>query len=248
MKPLAYFHDTAAEGPEHFSQRFYVFLFILIRFFWKTLFRFKSYGADQLRLSSLQGAIIAGNHNSYLDPTFIMLAMRPRPVRFIAKEEFFKVKAIARMASWAGVFPIKRGTADMKAIKRAVAMLKRGELVGIFPEGTRGRNRKKAGHNEQRVAFGGTALIAHLARVPVVPVHLWNTERISPPESRLWHFPRITLSVGEPLSLTDERYANLSKDERFAAFTADIMTAIYAFENPRDDATRKPDEESCGKK
>jgi len=237
MRPLAHFHDTAAEGPGHFPQRFYAFLFVLIRFFWKTLFRFKSYGADRLRLSPLQGAIIAGNHNSYLDPTFIMLAMRPRPVRFIAKEEFFKVKAIARMASWAGVFPIKRGTADMKAIKRAVAMLKRGELVGIFPEGTRGRNRKKTGQRaEQREAFGGTALIAHLARVPVVPVHLWNTNRISPPGTRLWRFPRITLSVGEPLSLTDERYANLTKDERFATFTADIMAAIYALKNPRDES------------
>ncbi|MCL1890816.1 MAG: 1-acyl-sn-glycerol-3-phosphate acyltransferase [Coriobacteriia bacterium] len=260
MKPLDYFYDTPAEGKGHFPQRFAAFFFGLVWVIITPLFRFKFYNADFLKEGRLRAAkkseqpeqseqsaqleqpdqpeqvnqsgfIIAGNHSSYLDPLFVMMALRPRSMRFIGKEEFFKIPGIRRLAAWVGAYPVKRGEADMKAVKRSVTMLKRGELVGIFPEGTRGRGHEA---NAPREAHEGVALIAQLAKAQVVPVRLWGASEISPPGARRWHFPRITACFGVPLSLADEPYASLDKHQRLTQFTADVMAAVYELENPRD--------------
>jgi len=231
MKPLDYFYDTPAEGPGHYPQRFCTGLFNLFNFLFGRLFKFKAYGTENIAVSS--SYLVAGNHRSYLDPIFVMMALRPRPMRYMAKEEFFKIPVVARLATYAGAFPVKRGSADIKVLKRAVAMLKRGELVGIFPEGTRGRGQSDE-ELQSRPAHEGVAAITHLAKCEVVPVHLWGTNMISPPGKRLWRFPCVTVCFGEPLSIYDERYASMDKHTRFAQFTDDVMAAIYALECPRD--------------
>ena len=229
MKPLDYFFDTPSSGEGHFPQKFCRFFFGLIRVIFGLAFRYKAYDLDPIKAQlEGRGFIIAGNHRDYFDPLFVMSVMRPRPVRYIAKEEFFTMSPlIARLTSWLGVFPVKRGASDMTAIKRSVRMLKRGEILGIFPEGTRIR------FKDQEVTYHeGVALIASLAKVPVVPVHLWNTDKIKPPGSRFFHFPRITLRFGEPISIEEERFASLPKDERYAAFTNEVMRRVYELEFP----------------
>lgn len=237
MKPLDYFYDTPAEGSGHYPQRFCTFISALVRFFFSP-FRLKVYDVEQVGQS--QAFILAGNHRSYLDPLFIMMALRPRPARFMAKDEFFSFGPLARGATWCGAFPVKRDTADMKAIKRSTTMLKRGELVGIFPEGSRGRGMDEEELRSRKV-HEGVAVIARLSKAAVIPVRLWGTELISPPGTRLWRFPRITVRFGKPLSLDDPRYEKLGKEERIAAFTDDIMQAIYALENPRDSRASRDD-------
>ena len=234
MKPPDYFFDTAAEGPGHYPQRFCVFFMAVVKALFTLCFRVKAYGAEFLKDPTQAGQhpyIIAGNHRSYLDPLFVMMALRPRPLRFMAKEEFLNAPIAGRVGAWVGAFPVKRDSADIKVIKRAATMLKRGELVGIFPEGTRGRG---LADDAKRDAHEGVALLAHLAKANVVPVRIWNAAKIAPAGARRWHFPRITLRFGEPLSLTEERYSKLDKETRFATFTADIMAAVYALENPRE--------------
>jgi 1-acyl-sn-glycerol-3-phosphate acyltransferase len=105
-------------------------------------------------------------------------------------------------------------------------MLRRGELVGIFPEGTRGHD------GQEQKAHEGIALIASMAAADVLPVRLWGTSEISPPGSKRWHFPRVTLAFGEPLSLRDARYEGLEKTERYRRFARDCLEAIYAIELP----------------
>ncbi|MDR1088074.1 MAG: 1-acyl-sn-glycerol-3-phosphate acyltransferase [Coriobacteriales bacterium] len=229
MKPLDYFYDnplnTGRGTPWIFDHIFAGLLRVLLT----PAFRLKTRGAEHIRELD-EGLILAGNHRSYLDPLFPLMAMRPRTVRFIGKEEFFKIRGVRRLASWVGVYPVKRAAADLKVVKRSVAMLKRGELVGIFPEGTRGRGEELV--EGERDAREGVALIANLARARVVPFRLWNTEKISPEGSRRWHFPTVKLSFGEPLSLADPAYADLEKAEKLRRFTHDIMAAIYALPEP----------------
>jgi 1-acyl-sn-glycerol-3-phosphate acyltransferase len=230
MKPLDYFYDNPSSGEGHFPQKFCTFFFALIRGVFFPLFRYRAYDRDKFeQLPAGSGAIIVGNHRSYLDPLFVMSVLRPRPVRYVSKEEFLNIHPlIARLATWVGVFPIKRNSADMSAIKRAVRMLKRGELVGIFPEGTRIR------FKGQEVTYHeGVALISQLAKVPVIPVRMWGTEHICPEGARLFRCPRITLRFGDPLSMDEERFTSLPKNERFTAFTNEVMERLYALTCPR---------------
>jgi len=229
MKPLNYFFDTPSSGEGRFPQKFCIFFAGLFRVLFGPAFRYKAYDLARIKTQLKgKGFIIAGNHRDYFDPLFVMSVMRPRPVRYLAKEEFFNHnKLLARATAWLGVFPVRRGTADMTAIKRAVHMLRRGEVIGIFPEGTRIRSA-----DQEVVYHEGVALIAALAKAPVVPVRLWNTDKIKPKGSRFFHFPRVVLRFGEPVSIEEERFASLPKDERHAAFTNEVMRLVYELEFP----------------
>jgi len=227
MKPLNYFFDTPSWGENHFPQRFATFFFGLVRLVFTPLFRYVSAGKEAIsKLEPGQGAILVGNHRSYLDPLFIMSEVRPRPIRFMCKEEFFQIHpAISRLAAWVGAFPVRRNTADMAAVKRSIRMLKRGELVGIFPEGTRIRF---AG--QQATYHEGVALIAAMADVPVIPVRLWGTEKICPEGKRFFRTPKVSLRFGKVLRITDEPFASLPKDQRSRAFTDEVMRQVYLLE------------------
>ena len=229
MKPLDYFYDNPLNRGKGTPRAFDRFFAGLVRIVFAPAFRCKVTGAQEIRGLD-EGFILAGNHRSYLDPLFVMQAMRPRSVRFIGKEEFFTIKGIRRAASWVGVFPVKRGAGDIKVVKRSVAMLKRGEIVGIFPEGTRGRGEDIV--EGERDIREGVAMIASLAKARVVPCRHWNTEKISPEGSKRWHFPTIKLAFGTPMSLEDPAYATLGKSEKMQRFTRDVMAAIYALPEP----------------
>jgi len=229
MKPLDYFYDTPSSGDGHFPQKFCILFMGVLRVVFGLAFRYKAYDLDKIKEQFKdEGFIIAGNHCDYFDPLFVMSVWRPRPIRYLAKEEFFKnSRIVARGTSWLGILPVKRGTSDMTAIKRAVRLLKRGEILGIFPEGTRVRSK------DQEVTYHeGIALIASLAKVPVVPVRLFNTDKIKPKGSRFYRFPKVVLRFGEPVSIEEERFESLPKAERYAAFTNEVMRLVYDLELP----------------
>jgi 1-acyl-sn-glycerol-3-phosphate acyltransferase len=82
------------------------------------------------------GVILASNHRSFLDP-FIIGLMTRRPVYYVAKEELFKHRLFAWFISSLGAFPVRRGAADAEMVATAKAILARGGILLIFPEGTR---------------------------------------------------------------------------------------------------------------
>ena len=106
------------------------------------------------------------NHESMLDPVAVVVTMwlAHVPVRIVYKSEFDKILPATWLFSRAGGFPVARGTADMKVVRRAKAMLARGECVLIYPEGTRVRD------DADQQAHGGYAIMAQLAHAPVQPV------------------------------------------------------------------------------
>lgn len=168
------------------------------------------------------GYIIAGNHVSYLDPILLWSGV-PQPTHFIARQSLFDTPVIGWGLRRLWVIPIKRASADREAIGRAVAILKGGEPVGIFPEGT--RQRADAGaEGELGEAHAGVAFIAARAGVPVVPVGISGTERALPRGAWFPRFPRVTISYGPPVR--PEEFAELGRKERLEAMTGEIMHRI----------------------
>ncbi|QWT17023.1 1-acyl-sn-glycerol-3-phosphate acyltransferase [Collinsella sp. zg1085] len=190
----------------------------------KLLWRWSIDGATHLNASSdASGRIIICNHTSMGEVPVIVahLMMQGRAVRSMAKSEFFKHGLLAQAFSRAGAFPVERGTADMKALRRAQRALMRGEDLLIFPEGTRVRT------DTQPVEIhGGFALIAQMAKAPVVPMAVCGFRDITPVGSHI-SLPRTCwLAAGSSLSLNDAP-ASLGRRERLAWLEKEAMRRVY---------------------
>ncbi len=175
------------------------------------------------RFGREQAVIIAGNHASYTDPCFVFHALWPRRVRFMAKGKLFEHRFLGRLLAFFGVFPVYADARGRQAIKRSVKCLKRGEDVGIFPEGTRVKKRDKSD-----VPYSdGVALIAKMADVPIVPVGIQGTIDISPDGSKRLHFPKVILRFGEPVYWKDfEPY--YERGELMTAISNEVMRRVRA--------------------
>ncbi len=167
------------------------------------------------------GAIIAGNHVSYLDPILLWCGA-PRHVHFMARSNLFKKGVIAWALPRLWSFPVKRGEPDRAAIATATELLTQGDLVGIFPEGTRMRH--SGADAELGEGHGGVAFIAMRANAPVVPVGIAGTDRAWPPGQRLPRIPKVTIHYYEPVYPSD--FAEGGRKERVGAMTAEIMRRI----------------------
>jgi 1-acyl-sn-glycerol-3-phosphate acyltransferase len=170
-------------------------------------------------------AILASNHLSFADWLFMPLAL-DRRVTFVAKSDYFtgvglKGWAQKRFFAGTGQVPIDRsgGRASQGALRAGLKVLGRGELFGIYPEGTRS--------HDGRLYKGrtGVARLALLARVPVVPCAVIGTDVIAPPGRIVKRIVSPTVRFGPPLDFS--RYAGMSED-RFIlrSITDEIMYAI----------------------
>lgn len=164
------------------------------------------------------GAILAGNHVSYLDPA-LLWCVAPRPTHFMAKIELWQIPWLGWVLDQFWAFPVNRAAADRESITTATNLLTAGELVGMFPEGTRRRD----GDDELGEAHGGVAFIAIRASVPVVPVGIAGTAQAWPPGKKLPRFVRVTISYGEPVH--PDSFEGSRKD-KVAAMTREIMSRI----------------------
>ena len=119
-----------------------------------------------------EGAVIfAPNHKSNFDPPVIGVCS-PRVVHYMAKEELFKNPVFAAVIRYFGTFPVKRGTVDRGAIRRAMKELKAGNPLGIFPEGTRIHGNRIGRFHD------GMASLALMTGTPILPVAVIGTEKL----------------------------------------------------------------------
>lgn len=166
------------------------------------------------------GAVIAGNHVSYLDP-MLLWVVSPRPIHFMAKRELWDSKIVAWVLPRLWGFPVNRGEPDRTAITTATDLLKAGELVGVFPEGGRAED----GGEELRQAHGGVAFIALRADAPIVPVAFVGTEKAWPKGARLPRIVRTSIRIGAPV-LPSAIMPEGGRKERVNALTAVVMQRI----------------------
>ena len=132
-------------------------------------FRLGRFGREHV--PSEGGVILVANHKSFLDPFVIACCVR-RPVYFVAKRELFERRWQGWLLNALGAFPIRRGESDEESIETAKAIVRRGDVVVIFPEGTRIRKPGELGKPKR-----GAGRMVLETGVPVVPIAVTGTER-----------------------------------------------------------------------
>ncbi|MCY0917131.1 lysophospholipid acyltransferase family protein [Streptomyces sp. H27-G5] len=197
----------------------HVFLGPLLRL----LFRPRIEGLENIPAEG--AAIIAGNHLSFSDH-LLMPAILKRRITFLAKAEYFtgpglKGRLIAAFFRSAGQIPVDRSGKDagQAALREGLGVLAKGELLGIYPEGTRS--------HDGRLYKGkvGVAAMALGAGVPVVPCAMVGTFEIQPPGQKIPKIRRVTIRFGEPMEFS--RYAGLESERAvLRAATDEIMYAV----------------------
>jgi 1-acyl-sn-glycerol-3-phosphate acyltransferase len=164
------------------------------------------------------GAIIVANHLNNADPCIIP-GVFPRRMNIMAKKEMFKWPVVSIMFRLIGAFPVDRQGADLGALRESQNLIAGGNLLLMFPEGTRSKDR------QMHAGFPGSALIAYRTGAPIIPVAIWGTEHLKWP---LLFFkpkmhPRVNVRIGAPFY--PPKAERITSDQAKSA-TDDIMRHV----------------------
>ncbi|MGW2764836.1 lysophospholipid acyltransferase family protein [Streptomyces sp. NPDC001275] len=204
---------------------YYLLKYVLLGPLLRLVFRPRIEGLEHVPASG--AAIVAGNHLSFSDH-FLMPAILKRRITFLAKAEYFtgpgiKGRLTAAFFRSAGQIPVDRSgkEAGQAAIREGLGVLRKGELLGIYPEGTRS--------HDGRLYKGkvGVAVMALKAGVPVVPCAMIGTFEAQPPGKTVPRPHPIVIRFGKPLDFS--RYAGMENEKAILrAATDEIMYAILS--------------------
>lgn len=194
---------------------FYRFTAFTVGWMFRILYGVKRYNLEKLDFEG--PAILASNHISLADPPLIG-SLTPFEVHFMAKAELFKNPVFGKTISALNAFPVKRGLIDRKAMKRAEEILIDGGRVLIFPEGTRQKD------GVMKSGRPGLAKLAIENDVPVLPVYLENSNRLS----KVFLSRRYIKIVYGDLIDTASFMPGLPQKDRIRKLTEHIMAEIKA--------------------
>ncbi|CAB4607098.1 unannotated protein [freshwater metagenome] len=182
-------------------------------------------GAENLPKTG--AAIAVCNHISHIDPLVFthFLYNNGRAVRYLGKASVFKVPFVGRVLLGAGQIPVERETANASdSLQHAIAFLKAGHLLGVYPEGTLTRDE----NYWPMKAKTGIARLAIISKAPVIPCAQWGAQEILPAYSKkLKLFPRtkVTVVAGKPLDFS-KWYGKENDPVALEEATAYVMRAI----------------------
>ena len=191
----------------------------------KLLYRFEVVNRE--RLIENGSALIACNHESFLDPPCVSIAFQ-NPIHFLARKTLFDNKLFGGLISRLNALPVDQDRPDMTGLRRIIGLLKSGERVLIFPEGERTQT------GDFGKAEPGVGLVIAKSQAPVLPVRIFGAYEIFPRGAK---FPKlggkITIVVGEPLDFSQELSSAGDKKELYKSFSERSLSAIKALELPK---------------
>ncbi len=144
-----------------------------------------------------RNCVMMGNHQHIFDPVMLALCVPDREIHFMGKKELWNNKLLGWAFTKVHGFPVDRGNIDMAAIRTAMNVLKEGNTLGIFPEGTRSRT----GH--MLPLLGGASMLALRSKCDVIPVYIDGSYKL---------FRPMTLRIGAPVAMDDLLAGRVTKD------------------------------------
>lgn len=188
----------------------YKILLPIMKIFMKSIFWYKEVNKPE----SIEGEplIICANHISNWDPLLLMVSY-DRIIHMLGKVELFKYKLLAKFFSAVHVIPVDRQGNDIDAIRKSLQVLKNNNVIGIFPEGTRIKNKEL----RSRERFNdGIALIASKSKADILPITI---------KGRYIPFSRIEVIYHDRIEISD--YDELNRKEKYESIVDDVYNSIY---------------------
>lgn len=172
------------------ARRFYSFVRFVVVVFCRTWLKLSVTGSHNI---PTKGAfILAPVHRSIMDIP-ISSAVTRRRMHFMGKDSLWRHKYFGYFFSGLGAFPVTRGSADLEALRRCIIVIKSGEPLVLFPEGTRQKG------DDIQPLFDGAAYVALKTQVPIVPVGIGGSEDIMPSGSSKIRRRKCAAVIGEPI-------------------------------------------------
>ncbi|WP_195268744.1 lysophospholipid acyltransferase family protein [Eubacterium sp. 1001713B170207_170306_E7] len=187
---------------------FYRFGRALIKLLNLILYNIQAEGEENIPETG--GFVLCPNHISNYDPLAVATHMK-RQVHFMAKAELYKNFVFKKVMLALGTIPVDRGKVSLETLKESLRVLKNGEILGIFPEGTRVKN------GERRKPMEGFVVFALKTKSPILPVHI---------EGEYKFRGKINIKFGKPIEL-NEYYGKKVKPEEMSKISEKIMDIVY---------------------
>jgi len=169
---------------------FYRVCRLLCQAFFLSVCRGRAFGVRNVPTRG--GVLLVCNHQSFFDPVLATLAL-PRECAYMARDSLFRTRVFRALIEALNAFPIKRGTADLGAIRETLRRLKAGALITAFPEGTRTQD------GSIGPLLPGIILVARRANVPIVPAVILGAYEAWPRGRRFPRLGRIRVAYGRPI-------------------------------------------------
>ena len=196
----------------------YSFGYNLSKLIAKTCFRFKVVHRE--RIIEEGGAILAMNHQSYLDPPLAGIACR-REIHYLARKTLLRWPILGPILPKLNVIPVDQERADMSALKAVIRLVKAGHCTVVFPEGSRTPD------GQLLPALPGLGLIIAKTLCPVVPMRIFGAHQALPRGGGRLRLCPITIVVGDPLRFTAADVQGSGR-EVYSRLSQRVMDAIAA--------------------
>jgi 1-acyl-sn-glycerol-3-phosphate acyltransferase len=185
-------------------------------------FQYRAYGRENIIEEG--PAIMAANHQSYLDPPLVGITCR-NELHFLARKTLFEKKLLGPLISRVNALPVDLSRGDLTAFRAVVKLLKEGHRTVIFPEGTRSLNGKI------QQARPGIGMIIAKTLAPVVPVRIFGSFEAWPKGGKIKPRP-ITVVVGKPIHFQKEDFVSNNR-EAYQKASERVLATIAAIEKPK---------------